>query len=298
MKRMVVRPGWRSYLAGLSLLLACGCTGSSPQPGEPRTAEQAPAATSQPAETPSESATASRPAPESATAGVKPGASGAQIAASGLPVEVPDNLGEPLVENPQDLKRLEPNSPAWIDTANKQVILLGSTCKAGYPLEFFATYPDRAYESVVVVYTRPSVVHSALLALGATPGSPVQYEPQLKLPSGDPIDINVAWKDAQGNRQQVRAQEWIRDINSGKPLDVDWVFAGSVMWEDKKTGAKSYLADRGDFITVLNLPTALLDVPIRSASALEARRFEAPVDRLPAPGTPVTLMIKPKLKRT
>ena len=77
-------------------------------------------------------------------------------------LEVPRNLGQPLVAAPNDLKRLDPSSPAWIDKKNKQVVLIGTACRANYPLEFFATYPDRGYESVVVVYTKPSVVHAAL----------------------------------------------------------------------------------------------------------------------------------------
>lgn len=207
--------------------------------------------------------------------------------------KIPTNLGEPVVDDPASLQRLDRASPVWIDKKNKQVVMLGSVCKADYPLEFFATYPDRAYESVVVIYTKPSVVHAALLALGAKPGKPVQYEPKFVPPSGTEIVIDVAWKDKEGKRQKARAQDWIRDIKTKKALDVNWVFAGSLFWQDK-SGNKSYLADRGDFITVLNLPTALLDVPMKSASALESRLFEGNPERLPAPDTPVTLILKPK----
>lgn len=209
--------------------------------------------------------------------------------------QVPANLGEPLVDAPEGLKRLDPASPVWIDKQRKWVVVLGSVCKAGYPLEFFATYPDRSYESVVSIYSRPSLVHAALLALGAKPGKPVQWDPKFVPPSGTEVAIDVAWKDANGQRHTARAQEWIRDIRSKKPLAVNWVFAGSVFWEDKTTGSKSYLADRGDFITVLNLPTSLLDVPLQSASALESRMFEGFEGRMPPTGTPVTLILKPKL---
>ena len=51
----------------------------------------------------------------------------------------------PLVDNmPADLERIDKCSPLWIDKQNKQLILEGETCKAAYPLEFFATLPDRA----------------------------------------------------------------------------------------------------------------------------------------------------------
>ena len=108
----------------------------------------------------------------------------------------------------------------------------------------------------------PSIVHGALLALGAKPGKPVQYDPKFVPPSGTEVEIGLAWNDGNGKRQKARAQDWIRDIKTKKQLDVNWVFAGSLFWEDQTSGEKSYLADRGDFISVLNLPTALLDVPI------------------------------------
>src|SRR5207244_2764527 len=127
------------------------------------------------------------------------------------------------------------------------------------------------YESVVVVFTQPSVVHAALLALGAKVGKPVQYQPTFAPPTGTEVEIDVCWKDKDGKRQQTPAQQLVRDIKTKQPLDVNWVFAGSVFWEDAATGSKSYLADRGDFINVLNVPTALLDVPLENASAVGSR---------------------------
>lgn len=206
----------------------------------------------------------------------------------------PRDLGPPLVEKPENLTKLHPEYPVWINKTDKQVVLLGSVCKADYPLEFFATYPEKSYESVVVIYTKPYIVHAALVALGAKPGAPVQYEPNFTPPSGTEIEIDVAWKDQDGKPQKAKAQEWVREIKTKKQLAVNWVFAGSMFWKDKSTGTESYLADRGDFITVLNLPTAMLDVPIQSVSAIESRLFEGNTEKMPPPGTPVTLILKPK----
>jgi hypothetical protein len=234
------------------------------------------------------------PAPCQAPA--KPAGGGADSPSLPVCPQAPANLGEPLVDAPEGLKRLDPASPVWIDKQRKIVVLLGTTCRAGYPLEFFATYPDRSYESVLSIYTLPSVVHAGLLALGAKPGKPVQWDPGFVPPSGTEVAISVAWKDSGGQRHTARAQEWIRDIKTRKELAINWVFAGSVFWGDKTGGSRAYLADRGDFITVLNLPTSLLDVPLQSASALESRMFEGFEERIPPPGTPVTLILKPKLE--
>jgi len=238
------------------------------------------------------------PAPGNVQAGEKEGTAPEteEPAGESSAPKLPD-LGPPLVDNMDGLKKLDPIYPVWIDAEHKQIILVGTACKADYPLEFFATYADRGYESVVVIYAKPSIVHAGLLALGAKPGKPVEYEPQYSPPTGAEVEIEVAWKDQNGRRQKARAQNWVRDIKTKQPLDVNWVFTGSMFWEDKTTGEKSYLADRGDFISVLNLPTALLDVPIKSGSAIESRLFEGFTEHLPPPGTPVTLILTPKLEK-
>ncbi len=291
---------WFSVL--LATVLLCGCPAASQKTGQPESGKAAAKPGEQSSKGTLTSPSADMPRDQqSLEEKANPKESSKGAAPTSLPPydrEIPANLGEPLVDNPDNLKRLELASPVWIDKKSKQVVLIGSVCKAGYPLEFFATYPDRAYESVVVIYTRPSVVHAALLALGAKPGKPVQYEPAFTPPSGAEVEIDVAWKDKDGKVQNNRAQEWIRDIKTKRALDVNWVFAGSVFWDDKTTGEKSYLADRGDFITVLNLPTALLDVPIQSASALDSRLFESFAEHMPPAGAPVTLILKPKIDQT
>lgn len=195
------------------------------------------------------------------------------------------------------LTKLDKDSPAWIDKGQKQVVLQGETCKAGYPLEFFATLPDRGYESVVVIYTRPSIVHAGLLAVGAKPGKPAQFDPEYSPPTGTEIAIEVRWKDKDGKVQHARAQEWIRSIKTKKPMDVNWVFAGSMFRVNSETGEKRYMGDGGDFIAVLNLPTATLDIPIPSKSDLESRSFESLLEKVPPEKTPVTLVLTPKLDK-
>lgn len=206
------------------------------------------------------------------------------------------DLGAPLVDDVNSLKKLHPQSPIWIDLQNKQLVLLAETCRANYPLEFFATYPPRGYEAVVALQVKPSLVHAGLLRLGAEPGHPAKFEPVFEPATGTEIAIEVRWKDKAGKLQKARAQEWIRDVKTKKALDLEWVFAGSGFWTDESTGKQVYRADPGgDFISVLNLPTATLDLPIRSASALESRLFEGFVEHIPPEQTPVTMILKPKL---
>jgi hypothetical protein len=212
--------------------------------------------------------------------------------------EKPRDLGPPLVENAESLKRLHPEQPIWIDRPNRRVVLQGEVCSAGYPLEFFATYSSKAYESVLSVNVTPSIVHAALLALGAVPGHPARFQPDFRPPTGTEIAIELRWKDEQGNVQSAPAQHWIRNTKTKQELDRNWVFAGSLFVTDETTGKRFYQADAGDFICVLSLSTAMLDLPMRGYGALEARSYEAFAEHLPPAGTPVTMLLKPILSKS
>ena len=206
------------------------------------------------------------------------------------------DLGPPLVDDLSALRKLDAVFPAWIDMKHTQMVLMGETCRANYPLEFFATYPARGYESIVVIQVKPSLVHAGLLRLGAESGHPARFEPKFEPATGTEVEIEVRWKDQAGKSRRARAQEWVRDIKTKKALELNWVFAGSGFWTDDETGKQVYRADSaGDFISVLNLPTSTLDLPIRSASALESRLFEGFVEHLPPEKTVVTMILKPKL---
>ena len=210
--------------------------------------------------------------------------------------EKPRDLGPPLVDRIDQLKRLNPKQPVWIDLTNKHVVLLGEVCRAGYPLEFLATYSNRSYESVLSVNVTPSIVHAGLLAIGAESGHPARFEPEFVAPTGTEVAIELRWKDATGKIQSAPAQHWIRNIKTRKALESNWVFAGSLFITDEETGQRYYTADSGELICVLSLPTAMLDLPIRSYGAIEARMFEAFEEHLPPPGTPITILLKPILK--
>jgi hypothetical protein len=235
------------------------------------------------------------PADSPPKSGAKPAA---QTSEEPSEEEKPRDLGPPLVEEIGDLRKLDPVSPVWLDVKHHQVVFQGEVCQANYPLEFLVTYPERGYESVMVVKVKPSVVHAGLVALGAEPGHPVRFEPKYEPATGTPIEIRVRWKDKNGRRQEASAQDWVRQIKTKKALNIDWVFGGSGLWKNESTGKQEYQADlSGDFISVLNLPSAALDLPLKSEGAIENRSFEGYAERLPPAGTPVTLLLRPKLAR-
>ncbi len=113
------------------------------------------------------------------------------------------DLGPPLVDDMAPLRKLDPDQPVWVDKKHGQVILVGASCQASYALEFFTTLPGREYEAVTVVDVRPSVVHAALVALGAEPGHPARFQPKYEPAEGTEVAIEVRWKDSQGKRQRA-----------------------------------------------------------------------------------------------
>jgi hypothetical protein len=209
------------------------------------------------------------------------------------------DLGPPLVDNPDALQMLSPSYPVWFDKQNKSVVMVGTVCQQRAPLELFACLAgSKEHESVVAVNTKAYVVHAGLLAAGAEPGAPVRFDPDYVPPTGPEIEVQVIWKDAEGKKHTARAQDWVRNVQTGQPMSSPWVFTGSSFYENKETGERFYRADvEGDLICVANFPSAVLDVPVQSSDSDAALMFDAFTEHIPARGTPVTLVLTPKLKR-
>lgn len=204
--------------------------------------------------------------------------------------------GEPLVEGLDKNDRLNPKQPIWLSKDRKSVIMQSLVCQRHAPLEMFAClYQTKEHESVLSIPVKAFIVHAGLLAVGAKQGTPVQWEPYAP-PTGTEIEITVLWKDAEGKVQKARAQDWVRDMTTGKAMAYPWVFAGSKMWKDEETGKEYYLADQsGDLICVSNFSSATLDVPIQSSDSNADLRFEAFTEHIPELSTPVTIVLTPKV---
>lgn len=193
------------------------------------------------------------------------------------------------------LVRLSKTHDIWLDTERKQLIIEGYVCLREGFLEMFACPKGtKEHESIVAVHSDAMTVHAGLLALNAQSGSPVKFDPKFVPASGAKIDIFVTWTDADGKAQKVRAQEWIREVQTKKELSYPWVFAGSGFFVDEDSGKRYYHADAGDLICVSNFPTATLDLPIESSQANANLQFEAFSERIPPKGTKIRLILQPR----
>lgn len=213
------------------------------------------------------------------------------------PYEESPDLGPPLVDNIQELKQLHPQFPVWLDRKNNRVVMVGAVCQRQAPLELLACpLGSKEHESILVLPVKPSLVHIGLLALGAEPGHPVQFQPKFIPPSGPEVEVTLVWKDDKGVRRSARAQEWVRNTKTGKAMDFPFVFAGSDWIDNPYTRRKEYRADvEGYLICVSNFPGALLDVAAASSADDSELLFDCFTERIPRKGTPVTIILSPKL---
>ena len=193
------------------------------------------------------------------------------------------------------LVKLSETNDVWLDMKRKAVVVDGQVCLRAGQLEMFACPKGtKEHESVVSLNCLAQEVHAGLLAVEATPGSPVSYDPEYKPATGQIVDVYVLWKDEAGAKHQVRAQQWVRDFKTKKVLQHDWVFAGSGFWTDEAPGLKHYKANGGDLICVSNFPTAMLDLPIKSSDENESLMYEAFTEQIPPKGTKVRVVLIPR----
>jgi hypothetical protein len=205
----------------------------------------------------------------------------------------------PKIPAPEGAKALPMPDVVWVDTKQKLVYVDGYVSLRQGMLEMLACpVGTKEHEAVVAVFSRAQTLHAALLAVGAEVGHTASFRPKFRPPAGTEIEIEIRWQDKDGKWQSVKGQDWVLDTKTQKPMTHPWVFAGSGFWQDEETGKEYYKAEAGDLICVSNFSTAMLDIPAESSQVNEGLMFEANTERIPRLGTPVRIVLKPKLKKS
>ena len=202
------------------------------------------------------------------------------------------------VDAPEKLRRLDKTAPIWVSVDRKRVVLGGVVCLREGPLEFFACRRgSKEHESVVSLDVAPHLICAALLAIGAKQGKPAKFDPEFVPPTGEEIEIELRWRDAEsGAVRKIRAQEAVRVAETGREMSAPWVFTGGLFGVDAE-GKKYYLANvTGEIFGVSNFPGSVLDVPFESSSNNALLTFEANTDKIPPTGTPTALILTRKNK--
>lgn len=171
-------------------------------------------------------------------------------------------------------------------------------------LEVVCCTPDtREHESLVVAAAAPSLVHAALLLIGAEPGAPGGWRREgdeiLPVPPrGEAVRVTLVTRAGEGTEVEHDPAAWIRQAGTGRSLreampTSAWVFAGSRVREHR--GREVYDADgTGQLIglhtfgsetiawTEVESPEARIDDP----------QWLADGAVVPAIGTPVTVRLR------
>ena len=181
----------------------------------------------------------------------------------------------------------------WFDPQARRLVLRALVCQTDAVLEHLAcSKGTKEHESILATEAPPRLIHAGLILAGATPGHPVRFDPQFEPPAGGEIRIEVEWSQA-GQVRKVDARDWVKEEKTGAALTRNWVFAGSLLYPDRRTGKPAYAADDGDLITVANFASAILDLPYRSSANDADRTYMANAERVPPRGTPVTIWLTP-----
>jgi hypothetical protein len=218
----------------------------------------------------------------------------ADVALRAMGYQDPIHKVTAALADPPNATRLAKKSALWVDVKNHRVYVDGYVSLRDAPLEMFACPAGtKEHESIVATLARSNEVHAALLAVGAMPGTTVKFDPKYVPATGQRIRVWVLYRDAEGEFKYADARSWVRQGDSDKAMEMDWVFAGSSTWTDPQDGVTYYQANSGEMICVSNFGTAMLDLPIESSDSNAALSFRAFTERIPPDLTPVRLMLVP-----
>lgn len=135
---------------------------------------------------------------------------GFMLIAAVVPVSGADDA-KPSDGKASKLVPLNKQETVLLDADGKRLILKSEVVLTEGLLELLACLKQtKEHEAVLSVPCKAREVHAGLLALGAEPGTPVQFVPDFKPPTGQKIDIFLSWTDEQGNKHRDPARTWIR----------------------------------------------------------------------------------------
>jgi hypothetical protein len=204
-------------------------------------------------------------------------------------------------KKPADVKKVpvgKKNVSLVIEGEKRTVQVESFVCLREGALEQLLTRKGaKEHEAILAADVDARDIHKALLLARAEPGSPVVYQPKFKAPTGTRVKVFVRWEE-KGKVRTEPAQKWVKNDQTGKALDSDWVFAGSRFVKNFDEGKPDvYLANDGDVICVANFEGALLDLPFNSSKVDTERTFIAFTERIPPRDTRVTLILEPVVEK-
>ncbi len=182
----------------------------------------------------------------------------------------------------------------WFDAARRELVILTQVVLREGPLEHLLCLKGtKEHESILATSAEARAIHAGLLLTNAVPDHPVRFQPKFEPPAGSKIRIQLKWTDDKNQQRSAEARNWVRNFKTNKPIEIDWVFGGSLIVEDPRTKKPFYAATEGDYFTVANFASAILDLPVPSSASDAERQFEAYTPNVPPLGTWVWMHLSP-----
>jgi hypothetical protein len=189
----------------------------------------------------------------------------------------------------------------------KRIGLVCEVCLREGPLEvLLCKKGTKEHEAILRVDADAQIIHAALIAAGAKPGTPTQFiDPKTEMPKYKPAagsKINVSVHYTKGGKKFTHpAQEWVLDREKTKKdkkevtIPHPWVFAGSMEIKDPCFPDKPayYAANSGDIISISNFPYSMLEMPVEISKDDAFLTYEARTEKIPPLFSKVWLILEP-----
>ncbi len=214
----------------------------------------------------------------------------------------------PVADAKSQTKALLPDKTLYLETkpdGTKRIHLVAEVCLREGPLEVFLCKTNtKEHEAILRTAVNAQFIHAALVAIGAKPGSPVQFlnpktdEPEYKPATGAKIAVTVHYNRG-GQLHTHPAQEWITDQKTKKPMAHGWVFAGSRFLKnpDNPSEPEYYTANSGEVISISNFVDSMLDLPVEVSRDNVDLNFLARTEKIPPLLSKVWVTLEPVVKK-
>ena len=218
----------------------------------------------------------------------------------------PSHTHKPLTPDGTLLLEVKPDPTDPKKTKPVRVLVQTEVCLRQGVLEVFVCRTNtKEHEAILRTAIDARFLHSALIAVGAKPGSPVQFinpttdREEYKPATGTKIAVSVHYRRA-GELHTHAAQEWIRDMNTKKPMAHDWVFAGSRFVKDPENPDRPafYTANNGEVIAISNFVDSMLDLPVPVSRENADLNFEVITTKVTLTSSPPAVASRARLWTT
>ena len=227
--------------------------------------------------------------------------------------------GEPALKlSPEATKALRKlNLPGIkLNLEERCVDVNATVCLHKGLLELVAcTKGTKEHESILSVAARPMHIHTAMLLMGASPGTPAMRKAQEGVltrwvpvePAGDPVCVSLVFAESKGKPQEYPIQKFISpaqpDEISGIPgnkklatFPASFLFAGSHLVENG-AGPRKYVCEQsGNVISISTFGDELFCLPGIHGHQNDGLTWQVNSNGLPGIGEQVILRLRPKPK--